>query len=399
MKGSDRLGLPIWPLARAILAEALFKAGRHGEGVGGGGNGTWIALTCVAATASLPALVLVKGLAAFLAIQAAVLTLVTIAAAGQVRERGIVSFLSSMPLVPGAAGRVAGRAIVLASAVPAAIVPVLAAITLLAAQIDMTFSFVAVASSSLVSAWPACLSRLLGPALLRPSTGARRNDAQEPTVAIRHGWPTASIGRALLEVAFRDARHTATMLAPAVAAIAVLLAGSAFPASEPVFEFFWLYVLTGFLPFFISSAVAGAGDTLALGFNAVPRFTRRLLAAEQAISGILFLAILAASTAFVASRVADPGQFLLLAASLPLIGWFSCSITLIALGGVGHVVRVGRHFLVLILAFNIFGSMFWNLSMIEPLGPAATTAAMIATGLAGIVLLEALKRVVYRLVG
>jgi len=186
------------------------------------------------------------------------------------------------------------------------------------------------------------------------------------------------------------------MLAPVVAAVAVILAGFSVQEYNPVFAFFWLYILTGFLPFFISSAVSGAGDFIAPGFLALPRYTRRLLAAKQAISGVLFLAILAASTAFIAVRVANPAQFLLLAASLPLIGWFSCSITIFALDAVGLVLHVHRHFIVLILALNIFGSMFWNLSMIEPLGAAATTASMVALGLAGVVLLEALKRLAYR---
>ncbi len=382
-----------------MLAEARLKAGWQGEGGGRGGNRTWSALTGVVAAASLPALVLDKELAAFIAIQAAILTLVAIAAVGQVRERGIVSFLSSMPLSPGEAGRVVGRALVLAIAVPAAIFPLMVTITLLVVRLDTAFCIVAIASSVLVSAWPACLSQLLAPALFHVAREGRRDVVQDLPVTIRMGCPTIAVGRALLEVAFRDARHVATLLGPAVAAVAIMLLGFFFQVSEPVFAFFWLYVLTGFLPFFISSAVAGAGDRLVQGFNAVPRFTRRLLTAKQVISGLFFLAILAASTAFVVGCVADPWQFLLIAASLPLVGWFFCSIMLFTFEALGHVTRVGRHFLAFILAFNIFGSMFWNLSMIVPLGPAASTAVMVAAGLAGIVLLEWLKRLVYRFIG
>jgi hypothetical protein len=399
MNGTNQLGRLSWTLARAMLAEARFKAGKHGEETRAGGNATWIALAILITLAALPVLVGGENIGAFLGIQAALLTLVVVAAAGQFRDRGIVSFLSSMPLLPGAANRVAARAVLLASITPAVIYPVLAVIALLIARLDATFSIMAAVSSALVSTWPICLSRMLASTLLRPVKRKTKGAGQEPSIAVRTGSPSVSIGRALVEITFHDARHAATVLAPAVAALAIILAGFTFQMDDPTFAFFWLYILTGLLPFFISSAVTGAGDRLASGFGALPGFDRRLLGVKQAISGTIFLAIMTASVAYAAYHVTDPGMFLLLAAGLPFTGWFSCSITLLALDALGRITRVGRHFLALILAFNIFGSMFWNLSMVDPLGPAAMVATTVATGLAGIVLLEVLKRLTYRLVG
>ncbi|MBN2153677.1 MAG: hypothetical protein JW839_19630 [Candidatus Lokiarchaeota archaeon] len=399
MKGSLQPGHLYWRLARAVLAESRYKAGRNCDQGGVGGSCTSIALACVTAAAIAPVLVVGNDLTAFLAIQAAFLTLVAVSAAGQARKPGILSFLSVMPLPPGAAGRSVGLAIALATALPAAVFPSLAAVVLAVARPGAAYSALAITASVLVAAWPACLSFLLAPAVLRRGPGASRQDAQESSISFRPSSPTWAVGRALLGVMFKDARHAATVLAPAIAAAAVILAGFSFDVSDPVIAFFWLYVLTGFLPFFIASAVSGAGYDLAPGFLALPRYTRRLLGAKQGISGLLFLAILGASTAFVAGRVADPGRFLLLAASLPLVGWFSCSLTLLALESLGHFVHVGRHFVVLVLAFNVFGSMFWNLSMVEPLGAAMTTASTVALGIAGIVLLDVLKRLAYRAVG
>ncbi len=399
MWGTGRPSHASWQLALAVLAESRYKAGRQGDPAGAGGGATWAALAFVTAVAGALVLVLGNGLGMFLAIQAAFLTLIAVATAGQVRKPGILSFLSSLPLPTKVVERSVGEAIAAASAVPATTFPVLATISLSIARPVTVYSILAIASSLVVAAWPTCLSLLLAPVVLRQRPGTTSQDAEESSICIRQSLPTWNIGRALLVVLFRDARNLATVLAPVVASAAVILAGFSVQVSDPVFAFFWLYILTCFLPFFISSAVSSAGDCIAPGFLALPRYTRRLLAAKQLISGILFLIILAASTALVAGRVADPGQFLLLAASLPLVGWFSCSITLLALDAVGFVLHIHRHFIVFILAFNIFGSIFWNLSMVEPMGAAMTTAAMVAMGLAGVVLLEVLKHAIYRAIG
>jgi len=385
-----------WQLARAVLAESRFGAGLRGEMGNTRGDVTSVALACITAVASAPVLLLGNDLAAFLVIQAAFLTLVAVSAAGQARKPGILSFISSMPLSPREIERSIARAIIMATAVPSAIFPALVAISLSIMQPGNACRILAIASSSLVATWPACLSCILVPAVLKQKPRVPRRDVHESSILLRSRSPAWNIGRSLIGVLFGDARNLATLLAPVVATAAIILAGFSVHVSDPVFAFFWLYILTGFLPFFISSAVSSAGNSFAPGFLALPMYTRRLLAAKQAISGFLFTSILAASTAFVAARVADPAQFLLLAASLPMVGWFSCSLTLLALDTARYVVHVHRHFLVLILAFNIFGSMFWNLSMVVSLGTAMTTASMVALGLAGVVLLEALKRLAYR---
>ncbi|MEX2681758.1 MAG: hypothetical protein Q6373_009160 [Candidatus Sigynarchaeota archaeon] len=396
VNGTVRPDHVTWQLARAVLAESRFKEGTHGKPGSPGGNTASIALACVTATAGALVLALGNNFVAFLGIQAAFLTLLAISAAGQARKPCIRSFLSSMPLPTRTVERSIGGAITMATAIPSATFPVLAAIALSITQPGAAYCILAVVSSILVAALPAGLSQVLALAVIKLNPKAPGRDVQETMIRIWPSSPAWNIGRSLMEVLFKDARNLATLLAPVVATAAIILAGFSVQVSDPVFAFFWLYILTGFLPFFISSAVSGAGDGIAPCFLALPRFTRRLLAAKQAVSGALFLAILAASTAIIACRVADPAQFLLLAAGLPLVGWFSCSITLLALDAVGLVLHTHRHFIVMILAFNIFGSMFWNLSIIEPLGAAITTALMIALGLASVVLLEALKRLAYR---
>jgi hypothetical protein len=386
-----------WLLARAVLHESRYWANNRDEG--GGSALMWPMVATATAIACLPVLVIGHNLGGFLAVQAVLSTLVVVSIAGQVKERTISSFLSSMPFPQCLAKRVVTWAIIIGSAIPATIFPLFAAITTMIVPLGLCDTIGIIISSILVSWWPACLSGLLAPASIWVPCNPSKSLVTEASIQISATKSTLVIGKTILDILFRDAKHAATMLAPAVLAIAVILGGFSVNNSDPVLAFFWLYVLTGLLPFFVASAVSNAGNRLLPGFNILPRFSRVLLGAKQAISGLLFLSILVTSTVMLSTRTSDPGRFLLLATSLPLIGWFSCSITILALDAISHVVRVGRHFLVLIFVVNIFGSMFWNLSMIGIAGEAMTTAIMIILGLAGIAGQELLKKLVYRCTG